>query len=101
TRNFEISPLNLNSAIMGDGHPNVYDKKMIFDTYPDKARMKSLFIFDMKNNSLTLLGEFFEPLQYNGQTRCDLHPRWNFSGNKIFIDSTHSQKRQLYYLIFE
>ncbi|MGC8823785.1 MAG: hypothetical protein ACP5PZ_04210 [Bacteroidales bacterium] len=98
----EPYPLEMpNISVLGDGHPNVYNKKMIFDTYPNKSRMKLLYLFDMQDNELIFLGKFFEPLRYYGQTRCDLHPRWNFLGNRIYIDSTHTFRRQLYYLIYD
>lgn len=82
----------------GDGHPSVYGDNMIFDTYPDKARMQTLFSYNLRENHLTVLGRFFTPLKYHDQTRCDLHPKWSFDGEKIFFDSVHSGKRVLCYI---
>lgn len=84
---------------LGDGHPNVLGKKMVFDTYPDKRRMKSLYIYDFEKNEKKLIGEFYEPLRYRGETRCDLHPRF-VDEQTIMIDSTHSGKRKLYVIKF-
>jgi hypothetical protein len=81
----------------GDGHPSVRGDKVLFDTYPNRSRMKELYIYNLKSNVLEKIGEFLEPLKYSEQTRCDLHPRWANEG-LIFIDSTHSGKRQLYLL---
>ncbi|MCX7986271.1 MAG: hypothetical protein N2662_04980 [Bacteroidales bacterium] len=97
-----IKPLKLpTNFAAGDGHPHIFDNKLIFDTYPDKARMKLLYLLNLDTTQLSLLGEFFEPLQYHLQTRCDLHPRWNYLGNRIYIDSTHTGKRHLYALSYE
>ncbi len=68
---------------------------MAFDTYQDRARMKSLFGYNMLTSEFKKYGEFFEPIQYNGETRCDLHPRWSTDGKTVTIDSTHSGKRKL------
>lgn len=80
----------------GDGHPHCYGSKIIFDTYPDKSRMKSLYLFDYKTSQLEQLGEFAESFNYYGETRCDLHPRFSFDGKKVFFDSVHEGKRHLY-----
>ena len=84
----------------GDGHPNVHGQKILFDTYPNKSRMKELFVYDMKDKELQKIGEFFEGLAYSGESRCDLHPRWDFHGKIIFVDSVHSGKRKLYAILY-
>ncbi len=82
--------------IYGDGHPNILENKVLFDTYPDKARMKKLFVFDMKTKENIELGEFFESIKYFGESRCDLHARWAVDGKSIFFDSVHEGKRRMY-----
>ena len=80
----------------GDGHPTIYKEKVVFDTYPDKARILHLFRYDIKVNDLEELGEFFQSFDFYEETRCDLHPRFSFDGKKIFFDSVHEGKRHLY-----
>ena len=82
----------------GDGHPSFNKNLMLFDSYPNKSRMKKLYIHDHKNHETQTIGEFFESLDFYGETRCDLHPRFNFKGNCIYLDSVHDGKRKLYKL---
>lgn len=84
----------------GDGHPHVKGTNIIFDTYPDKARMKSLYKYNYTNKKLEKLGEFLESFDFYGETRCDLHPRFSFDGEKVFFDSVHEGQRGLYMMEF-
>ena len=81
-----------------DGHPSFYSngRYMITDTYPDKSRMSKLLMFDLLNEELITLGEFYSPLKYNGELRCDLHPRSVNNAEKITFDSVYSGLRQQY-----
>ena len=96
-----ISLLSEKLKGLGDGHPTVVNNKMVFDSYPDRSRIKKLYIYNLEEDTLKEIGEFVEPMKYFGETRCDLHPKWNYEGSKIFIDSVHSRKRMLYELEIE
>lgn len=93
-----IKILSNKLAQFGDGHPSVCKDKMVFDSYPDRSRMKHLFIYDLRTDEVQDIGQFLEPLKYFGETRCDLHPKLTQSGDGIYIDSVHQGKRQLYKL---
>ncbi|MDW1886837.1 glycosyl transferase [Vibrio sp. Vb2131] len=82
----------------GDGHPHVVGDWFITDTYPDKARMQYLMLCNWKTGEVKRLGEFFHGFNFNGETRCDLHPRMSPDGNSVFFDSVFSGKRQLYHI---
>lgn len=83
-----------------DGHCTYSpDRKwMMTDTYPDSERMQNLMLFRLSDSKLVKLGRFYMSQQFNGQTRCDLHPRWSRDGTKICIDSLHAGQRQMYLL---
>lgn len=87
-------------SYLGDGHPTFRKGKLLIDSYPNRARMKKLYIYDYDKDILLVCGEFYESLKYYGQTRCDLHPRFDFNGDKIYIDSVHTGQRRLYRLSF-
>jgi len=84
--------------IYGDGHPSYSPDKrwIITDTYPDKARMRYLILYDTVATTAKIIGKFFSPWEYNGYYRCDLHPRWSPDGKNISIDSTHEGFRGSY-----
>lgn len=83
---------------MGDGHPHVHKDWFITDTYPDKSRMQHLLKASLATGEVQELGQFFQPFEFHGETRCDLHPRVSPDGSKVFFDSVFNGKRKLYVL---
>jgi hypothetical protein len=100
------------------------------DTYPDENGIRDLMLYDFAKDlridlgtykmsdeqpDMTLVDTFFsgvEPKIVKAVTpewlsftrsglHCDLHPRWNSKGDKIFFDSIHEGTRQLYYIEVE
>ena len=83
-----------------DGHPSVSPcgEWMVTDTYPDKARMAHLYLYYFEKKKVIHLGEFFSPLFFHGENRCDLHPRWNSDGTSMTFDSVHDGVRRMWKL---
>ncbi|MBY8155777.1 hypothetical protein KW499_18415 [Vibrio fluvialis] len=98
SNDIEIKKVNINGLdSYGDGHPTyIGDGKFITDTYPNKSKLKSLILVDLNEKKLEVIAEFFEPLKYGGQTRCDLHPKWDAETKSIYVESVHKGKRKLY-----
>ena len=61
---------------------------------------KSLWLYNLEEKEGQKLGDFpmKEKKYLNSDVRCDLHPRWNHSGNKICIDALNPKDwtRQLH-----
>lgn len=83
---------------VNDGHPSVSGdgKWMVTDTYPQFDRISKIYLFNLEDFRLLLLGSFYQPLKYLGSSRIDLHPKWNLQGDKIFFESGHNGFRNLY-----
>jgi len=73
-----------------DGHPSFSScgTYMITDTYPDRSRMSHLLLYNLVEKSLSVIGSFYTPLQFNNEKRCDLHPRFSEDGT-ITIDTVY------------
>lgn len=83
---------------LGDGHPSGQGDQFVIDTYPDKSRMQSLVLFNLAENTVRKLAYLKHSLVYYGDSRCDLHPRFNSQTNLVFIDSVFEGSRGLYML---
>ena len=69
------------------------------DTYPDAARQQELYMLHVATHRKVSLGYFRALPGYEGEWRCDLHPRASRDGHMLCIDSTHAgDGRQMYLL---
>ena len=85
-----------------DGHPTfLNDESIISDTYPDINNNQNLFYYNIEKDRYIKLGSFYRRYKYNGEKRCDLHPRISNDSKYISIDSTHSGLRSQYVLKFK
>jgi len=83
-----------------DGHPSCnqhINNLVLTDTYPDTNSKVSFMLFNTKNEEVIIL-DTLNSLSHTDNTpfRCDLHPKWSFSGKYISIDTMDSTKRGIY-----
>ncbi len=84
--------------------PNTNNEWILNDTYPyrNPEHKQTLYLYHVPTQRKVILGEFFEPEKFQGEWRCDLHPRCDQQGNRVFFDSTHNGgKRQMYMVNIE
>ena len=97
-------------SIVGDGKmtvnghntylPKTNNEWILNDTYPDKEdQMQTLYLYHVPTDRKVVLGRFYEPPQFKGEWRCDLHPRSSQDGTKVIFDSTHENNQRQMYMI--
>jgi len=86
------------AVLTESGHPSYSPdrKRLVVDTYPGLTRRQSLRLFTSEGELIEEIGRFFSPLRFTGAQKCDLHPRWDRSGSRICIDSSHHGYRAMY-----
>ena len=85
-----------------DGHPSFsYDGRWILtDTYPDRFRICHLVLYDTQTDRRYNLAKLKSPRafaspRFETNWHCDLHPRWNRTGDVVCFDSAHTGRRAL------
>ena len=77
---------------------------MATDQTQDESKSTSLWLFDLTLNKGMMLANLpvSEYKYLHSNTRCDFHPRWNPSGNKICFDAvdTATHTRQMHLVEF-
>lgn len=85
-----------------DGHPSYhmkYGNIILTDSYADKEGFRHLLLINTDKQKYLELGKFYSN-DYENDFRCDLHPRWDYTGTKIIIDTPHENNgRQI--LVFD
>ena len=90
----------LTDKLTEDGHPSFCPNStniFVSDTYQDNEGFRSLFLCDVENNmridvARLKSNDFLD----NTAFRCDLHPKWSYSGEYISVDTVDSGFRQMY-----
>ncbi|WP_166830757.1 hypothetical protein [Thalassoroseus pseudoceratinae] len=96
----ETNPQAVGKDVMTrDGHCTyLADTEWIInDTYPDRDRNQTVYLYHPETKRKVVLGKFHSPKRYSGEWRCDTHPRHSPDGTKIVIDTPHGDLgRQLH-----
>ena len=72
---------------------------ILTDTYPLKDRLQHLYLYYVPTGAFVPLGRFESPPAYEGEWRCDTHPRLSRDGTKVVFDSPHGGNGRQLYLI--
>lgn len=83
-----------------DGHPSwnpTHPDWLVTDTYQDATQHQRLWLYHEPSGQRLEVGRFYTPPEAsNSAWRCDLHPRWDYSGRYLSVDSMHDGHRQIY-----
>ncbi len=80
--------------------PGTDKKWMITDTYPSgKNRVQTLYMIYVPTGKSVVLGRFSSPPAYEGEWRCDLHPRVDSKGRYVIFDSAHEGHGRQQYMV--
>lgn len=70
---------------------------IVCDTYPrGPGHVSKLMLYNVESGDMTTIGEFASEPVFEGDVRCDLHPRWTSDGKTISIDAVPDGDRQIY-----
>jgi hypothetical protein len=79
----------------GDGHPSYHPTgRWIIDGYPDLRGRQPLYVLE-PTGSRTEIAMIRADPRYQGEWRCDLHPRWSRDGRTVVVDSSHRGYRTI------
>lgn len=83
-------------VLLGDGHPSIISSERILtDTYPSETGFQSLLVYSDKNKTIKGNGQYYMPLKYKKELRCDLHPRLSYDKDNACIDMVYKNRRAM------
>lgn len=79
-----------------DGHPSrINEEFLLTDSYPDKFGLRRLMALGIHSRQFVEIASSPEPLLFQGETRCDLHPSLSPSGRWIQFDCAVGHRRSV------
>ena len=88
-------------GLYGDGHCSYSQDLQWFmtDTYPDNKGRTRIFLCNEASRQTIQVAQVIGDARLRaGECRCDLHPRWDSTGQRICFDGHHEGGRQMYML---
>ncbi len=84
-----------------DGHCTYLpgNRFILNDSYPDQDRISRVMLYDTEENKVIPVADFFMPPEYQGEWRCDLHPRASRNGKFVAVDAPHENEGRQVILI--
>ncbi len=81
-----------------DGHCNFSPDRRFFanDTYPQHDRKRTLMVVRWPDHQRIDIARLYAPPEFDGEFRCDLHPRWFRNSRALCFDSLHEGFRGIY-----
>jgi len=88
-------------VMTADGHCSYLPNKnwIVNDRYPGADRKRPVYLYHVPTGQVVTLGQFYAARSYDGEWRCDTHPRFSPDGRTLCIDSVHEEKGRQLYLI--
>jgi len=72
-----------------NGHNTYLPKNInwiLNDSYPDENRFQHVYLYNTETDEKIPVGDFYAPIEYKGEWRCDTHPRSSNDGRMVCID---------------
>jgi len=69
---------------------------VLLDGYPHEDGKRELCVYDTQDERRIELARLVSMPELTAEIRCDLHSRWDRTGARVCIDSTHEGTRQVY-----
>lgn len=102
-RTRDVTPVR--GMLKTDGHcvyvPGTNNEWILCDTYPDprRDRIQTLYLLHVPTARRIVIGRLPSPPLYQGEWRCDLHPRCSANGQWVCVDSAHGGNGRQMYLV--
>jgi len=87
-------------VLTSDGHCSFSPDRrwLLTDTYPRQENRRVVILYRWPDGPRIDVASFHSPPAFQGEFRCDLHPRWSRDGAQVCIDSAHAEGRQMHVL---